>query len=141
MTDAPKSERSTPMIWKYFLAWFGMMVLAVLNGGIRDLVYSQSLGGPAAHQVSTVTLILLLAGYFWLVVRIVPFRSRRHAWAIGLLWFALTEIFEFGMGILAGKPWSELLQAYNLFAGELWILIPLWVLVGPPVFFRYVQRR
>jgi hypothetical protein len=27
------------MILKYFFAWFGMMVLAIINGGLRDFAY------------------------------------------------------------------------------------------------------
>ena len=50
------------MVLKYFLAWFGMMVLAILNGGLRDLAYKPHVGALPAHQLSTVILIVLLAG-------------------------------------------------------------------------------
>ncbi len=50
------------MLFKYFFAWFGMMVLAIINGGVRDFVYRQRVGGLPAHQISTVVLIVLLAG-------------------------------------------------------------------------------
>lgn len=53
----------------------------------------------------------------------------------------MTEVFEFGVGrFIEGDSWSTLFHAYNVFAGQIWILIPLWVLVGPYVFFRFVQR-
>ncbi len=54
------------MIFRYFFAWFGMMVLAVINGGLRDFAYKSLVGGMAAHQISTVVLIVLLAGYIWI---------------------------------------------------------------------------
>ncbi len=40
------------------------------------------------------------------------------------------------MGLIARESWSTLFHVYNIFAGQVWIFIPLWVLVGPYVFFR-----
>lgn len=129
------------MIFKYFLAWFGMMVLAIVNGGLRDFAYKAYVGDLPAHQISTVVLIVLLAGYIWLLTTIWPIRSARQARIIGGMWLLMTEIFEFGMGLAQGESWSELVYAYNVFAGQVWILIPLWVLVAPSLFFRVVQKE
>lgn len=130
------------MILKYLLAWFGMMVLAVLNGGFRDFAYKSLVGDLAAHQISTVVLVVLLAGYFWFLTRVWPIESATQAWIIGGIWFLMTEAFEFGVGrFIAGDSWSKLLNAYNVFAGQVWIFIPLWVLAGPYVFFRHVQPK
>jgi hypothetical protein len=119
-----------------------MMIVAILNGGFRDFAYKPYVGDLAAHQISTVMLLLLFAGYFWILVRIWPIEYAKQAWVIGGVWFLMTEVFEFGMGLLtAGHPWDKLLRDYNLFDGQLWLLIPLWVLVGPYVFFRYVQAK
>ncbi|HET7319868.1 MAG TPA: hypothetical protein VFK23_12080 [Nitrospirota bacterium] len=129
------------MILRYFLAWFGMMVLAIVNGGLRDFAYKAYVGDLPAHQISTVVLLALLAGYIWFLTRIWPIKSARQAWIIGVMWFLMTEVFEFGMGLAQGDSWSELVYAYNVFAGQVWILIPLWVLVGPYLFFRFVQKK
>jgi len=125
------------MIPKYFLAWFGMMILAIINGGFRDFVYKAHVGDLPAHQISTVILVLLLAGYFRVLTNIWPIKSASQAWVIGGSWFLMTEVFEFGMGFMAGASWSKLFYAYNIFAGQVWIFIPLWVLAGPYVFYRY----
>lgn len=130
------------MIVKYCFAWFGMMILAIINGGVRDFVYKSHVGDLSAHQISTVMLIVLFAGYFWFLTTIWPIKSASQAWVIGGTWFLMTEAFEFGVGrLIEGASWSELLYAYNVFAGQVWIFIPLWVLVGPYVFFRYVQSK
>ncbi len=129
------------MLFKYFFAWFGMMVLAIINGGLRDFAYKQRIGDLPAHQISTVVLIILLAAYTWVLTRIWPIKSASQAWIIGATWLLMTEAFEIGMGLAAGDSWSELFHAYNIFAGQVWILIPLWVLVGPYLFFRYVQAK
>jgi len=118
-----------------------MMVLAIINGGLRDLVYKSHVGALPAHQISTVVLVLLFAGYFRLLTRIWPIKSASQAWVIGGIWFLMTEAFEFGMGrYVSGASWSELFSAYNVFAGQVWIFIPLWVLAGPYMFYRISTR-
>jgi len=130
------------MILKYFFAWFGMMILAIINGGLRDFAYKQHVGELPAHQISTVILIVLLAGYFWFLARVWPIKSATQAWIIGGMWFLMTEAFEFGMGIfIEGASWSKLFYTYNVFAGQVWTFIPLWMLVGPYVFFRFVRPK
>ncbi|MFH0730776.1 MAG: hypothetical protein V2B19_31095 [Pseudomonadota bacterium] len=130
------------MIVKYFIAWFGMMILAILNGGFRDFAYKPHVGDLAAHQVSTVILLLLFAGFFWFLVKVWPIGSPIQAWKIGGMWFLMTEGFEFGMGrLIVGEPWNKLFHAYNVLDGQVWLFIPLWVLVGPYLFFRNVQAK
>ena len=118
-----------------------MMMLAIVNGACRDFLYGLYIGDQAAHQISTGTLIALLAGYILILVRKWPLASAGQAWTIGVLWFLMTEAFELGMALNAGQSWSEILQAHNVFAGQLWIFIPLWVLAGPYVFYRFRRKR
>ncbi len=130
------------MILKYFFAWFGMMILAIINGGFRDFAYKSRIGDLPANQISTVILIVLLAGYFRFLTSIWPIKSASQAWGIGGIWLLMTEAFEFGMGrFIAGDSWNKLFHAYNVFAGQVWIFIPLWVLIGPYVYFRFVQPK
>lgn len=129
------------MILKYFFAWFGMMMLAIINGGLRDFAYKPHVGDLPAHQISTVILIILFAGYFRFLAAVWPLRSASQAWVIGGMWFLMTEAFEFGVGRFGGDSWTTLLHAYNVFAGQVWIFIPLWVLIGPYVFFRFARTR
>jgi len=125
------------MLTKYFLAWFGMMLLAILNGVLRDLLYKPQLGELAAHQISTLLLLLLLAAYFWLLTSRWRLKTSRQAWLIGLVWLVMTLAFEVGLGRLSAESsWAAILADYNILAGRIWILIPFWTLVGPYVFFR-----
>ena len=121
---------------KYFLLWFPMVLLAVINGAAREMLYKASLGDLGAHQLSTVTLLLLFSIYIWLVIRRWPPASDRQAMLVGLLWLVLTLAFEFGFGRFGGRSWSSLLQEYNVVAGTVWVLIPAWVAVAPFIFHR-----
>ncbi len=130
------------MILKYFIAWFGMMVLAILNGGLRDFAYKPRVSELAAHQISTAALLLLLAGYFRFLTKKWPIESGRRAWAIGIMWLVMTEAFETGMMFLtSAHPWDKLLESYDLFEGQMWLFIPLWVLIGPYAFYRLSRTR
>ncbi len=125
------------MIAKYILAWFPMVVIAILNGMLRESVIRGFLGELASHQLSTLTGAFLFGLYIWAVGRFWELESCKQALAVGLIWLLMTVTFEFLFGhYVAGHSWSRLLQDYNLFAGRVWPLLLAWVTVAPYVFFR-----
>lgn len=122
------------MLLQTILAWLGMMLLAIFNGYIRERFLRSRLGELAAHQVSTIALLLLLAGYCALLARLWPLHSLADAWTVGVIWLAMTLLFECGFGRYVAKhPWRRLLADYNLMAGRIWLFIPLWMFIAPPV--------
>jgi len=116
---------------KYFFLWFPMLFLAILNGTARDLWYVNYLGELAARQLSTLTLLLLFTIYFLVLFKYSLTVSNREALYIGIFWVILTLVFEFGFGLYRGNSWAVLFQEYNIAKGKLWILIPIWVSIGP----------
>jgi len=59
------------------------------------------------------------------------------ALAVGGLWLVLTLLFELALGrFVSGLSWQEMIAEYDLFAGRLWALVPVWVAAAPYVFFR-----
>lgn len=128
------------MIGRYAIAWLLLAIVAIGNGALREYTYGKSIPELAAHQVSTVTGIILTAAVVLGLSRIWPFESAEQAWTIGGLWLLLTIAFEFGFGrIVAGHPWSRLFADYNLLDGRIWLLFLAWVAVMPYVAFRYFQ--
>ena len=126
-----------PVVVKYIAAWLGMMLLAVVNGIARDRLYGPRVGELAAHQFSTAILLIFFGAYFYGLERLWPLYARSTAWVIGVAWLIMTLVFETALGrLVARQPWREILADYNLLAGRLWILVPLWVLCGPYVVFR-----
>jgi hypothetical protein len=126
-----------PTVIKYIAAWLGMMALAVLNGLLRDRAYGPRVGELAGHQFSTAILLILFGAYFYLLERVWPLYSRQTAWAIGVVWLIMTLIFETALGrFVAREPWKKVFGDYNILAGRVWILVPIWVLFGPYVVFR-----
>lgn len=123
-------------MWRYFIAWFPMVLIAIANGALREFVFKGPMGDLHARQLSTVTLLILFTLYVWFILRAWPPVSDSQALLIGVIWLVLTLAFEFGFGRLTGKSWEFLLAEYNIFAGRIWVLIPLWVLIAPYILYR-----
>jgi hypothetical protein len=120
------------------LGWLGAAGLAVVNGALRDLLYSPLTGELAARQLSTVSLLILLAAYLWWLDQRWPIPAARVAAVVGVGWTATTLAFEFGLGhFVEHKSWTVLLSDYDITSGRIWLLIPIWVAIGPAV----VRRR
>jgi hypothetical protein len=123
----------------YILLWFPMLIIAIINGLIREFVFKKFTGDLNAHQLSTVTLIIFFAIYISLIIKRFPPVSTNMSILIGLVWVIMTLTFEFGFGRYRGNSWAALLHDYNLLKGRLWVLVPLWVLFAPYLF--YASRR
>lgn len=126
---------------KYFIAWFPMLVLAVANGALRDLVYKKNVGELAAHQISTFTLLLLFGIYIYIITRKFPPHSQSQAIAIGIFWMCLTLLFEFGFGWYRGNSWHKLFTDYNILKGRIWVLIPIALATGPYILYCFFSKH
>ena len=117
---------------RWVLAWAGASVLGIVNGATRELAYKDRVGDATANRISVATLLALLALYFWALRRRWPLASTRDALSVGGVWVVLTVLFEFGFGhYVDGDSWEELLENYDVTEGNLWLLILLWIGVGP----------
>jgi len=117
---------------RYILAWFPMLVIAVLNGAARDFFYKAKLGELRAHQVSTLTAMILFTVYVYLVDLLWPFLSGSQAIVVGIIWVLMTIVFEFGFGHYVAKhSWEKLLTDYNILKGRVWGLFLVYLLFLP----------
>lgn len=128
------------MLLKYLLAWFPMLIIAILNGTLRDLGYKKWMGELAAHQISTFSLIILLGLYIAFIVKKIPPQTAMQAVLLGLFWMFLTLCFEFGFGKYRRLSWQQLFSDYNILKGRIWILIPLWMAFAPYLIGRIFYR-
>ena len=124
---------------RYCLLWIPMLLIAIANGSLRDLVYKRYTGELAAHQISTVTLITFFGFYIWYILRRLPPDSESKSLFIGLIWLVLTLAFEFGFGRWRGNSWAKLFADYNLFEGRIWILVPIFVATAPYLFYKLLK--
>ena len=130
------------MVFKYALLWIPMVFIAVANGAIRDLTYKNSLGELSAHQLSTLTGIVLFGIYIWAIGLEWKLQSSRQAAAVGALWLAFTLAFEFlFFHYAAGHPWHILLDAYNVCEGRIWVLVLIFIAIAPYLSYRIHAKR
>lgn len=123
-------------MWKYTLAWVPMVFIAIANGLFREKFLTKHLNELQAHQLSTVTIIVLFGLYIWMLMRFLKPESARHAMLIGLLWLGYTVLFEFLFGrYVAGHSWSKLFNDYNIVQGRVWIFVLIWITIAP--YFSY----
>lgn len=116
----------------YIIAWFPMLLIAILNGAARDFFYKNKLGDLAAHQFSTLTAMLFFSIYVYFVNRIWAFNSSSQALMVGIIWVIMTMIFEFGFGhFIMHHSWEKLLSEYNVLKGKLWGVLLIFLLFIP----------
>lgn len=128
-------------MFKYVLAWLPLLIIAVLNGALRQGVYGRFMSELHAHQLSTLLGVILFGFYIRLLMDYWRPDSARQALQIGMLWLGLTVAFEFVfMHYVAGHSWRSLLHDYNIFAGRVWVVVLLWITFAPYLFYR-LQRR
>jgi hypothetical protein len=133
----PRRLRRNRLVGRWVGAWLGATTLGVANAAVRQLVYADRVEELAAHQISTVTLLGVLTYYIRLLDQRWPVPTTRTALAIGGSWAALTVLFEFGLGrYVLGSSWSDLFANYNLAAGRIWVLVPVWMALEPAVLQR-----
>jgi len=114
-----------------------MVFIGILNGVLREMTYKSYVGELSAHQISTLTGVILLGLYIWLILRRWELKSGRQALLVGLMWISLTILFEFGFGhYIMHHPWDKLLHDYNILEGRLWLLVLIWVGAAPYAFYK-----
>ena len=120
------------MFLRALAVWLLLLILAVLNGGLRDTQLSPRLGDTVGRGISTLLLCGLIVLATWLTIGWIRPGGSREALAVGALWVALTLAFEFGVGHYGdGKPWPELLADYDLSRGRIWITVLVVTLLAP----------
>jgi len=115
------------------VAWLVLLVLMVLNGGIRDSLYARPLGEGPAHAVSSLAGIVVILAVSCAMLRWTPVaRSPRALWLVGGYWTLLTIAFEIVFfHYISGRSWQEIGADYNVMKGRLWVFVLLATLIGP----------
>jgi apolipoprotein N-acyltransferase len=128
-------------IYIYILWWFAFPFVAIFNASLREIIYKNPLGDLAAHQISTVTGVVLFGILFYFIFRKYKIESVKHTILVGLIWLGLTILFEFGFGhYIMGNSWQKLLHDYNLAEGRVWSLFLVWITTAPFVFYKFFLR-
>jgi hypothetical protein len=122
----------TAMMMRTLGVWVLMLLVAVVNGGVRQTLIIPRTGEAAGYAISTVTLCAAILVIAWLTIRWMRPATTRDTWRIGATWLALTLAFEFLAGhYLLGTPWRLLLADYDIFRGRIWVLVLITTATAP----------
>ena len=116
---------------KALAIWAGILVMAVLNGTLREFFLVPKLGTVPGFFFSGVLLSLLIVLLTYLSLPWIDARRIAELASIGLGWLCLTLLFEFSFGLLQGKSWQVILEAYTFRDGNIWPLVLFVVATAP----------
>tara|TARA_R110000772_G_scaffold63282_2_gene141757 strand:+ start:2689 stop:3072 length:384 start_codon:yes stop_codon:yes gene_type:complete len=116
---------------KALAIWAGILVMAVLNGTLREFFLVPKLGTAPGFFLSGVLLSLLIVLLTYLSLPWIDARRITELASIGLGWLCLTLLFEFSFGLLQGKSWQVILEAYTFRDGNIWPLVLFVVATAP----------
>ena len=118
--------------------WLTLIAVESIHGVMRRLFLELQLGDLRARQVSVFTGAVLIMLVFWFTLKWLGPQPVRRWWTFGLLWLALTLMFEIGLGRATGMSWDRILSDFDPSRGGLLALGMLVILVGPRLL---AQRR
>jgi hypothetical protein len=120
------------MLGRAVAVWAGLLLVAVLNGGLRSTLLVPRFGEHTGHVVSTVILSAAILVLTWVAISWIGPHGTGDALRIGATWLVLTLAFEFLAGhYLFHTPWQTLMADYNVIRGRIWVVVLLTTLVAP----------
>jgi hypothetical protein len=123
------------MMVRAFDAWLVILLVAFVNGGIREALIIPRTGDATGHVISTIMLCVAILVVCRLLIGWINPATARDSWRIGAMWLALTLAFEFLAGhYLFGTPWRGLLADYDILRGRVWVLVLVTTALAPWLF-------
>ena len=119
------------MLLRAFGLWCGFVLMAVINGALRESVITPRLGGVRGGQLSAILLAVIILLITFGGIRWIAPKDSSDAWRVGFGWLLLVLLFEFGLGRAQGMSWSSMLEEYKFWTGKLWVLVLLSAMTAP----------
>jgi len=117
------------------LIWLSITPLAILNGGLREYVLLPRLGA-VAFPISEFLLMLCIFIVSYIFIPRLGSADKSTYIKMGFLWVIATVAFEFLFGAIERLSLAEMLQAYNILTGNLWLLIVIFMGFAPTIVAR-----
>ena len=122
-----------------FMIWVLIIPIAILNGGFREYVLVK-LGGLARPLSGIILSVCIFIVAYLLVPKIKNCVKRDYFW-FGVMWFILTNLFDLSAYIKNGEGFAGLLQSYNIFTGNTWVLVVLAALFAPMIVMKIKEVK
>jgi hypothetical protein len=114
------------------MIWVVMVILAIANGAFRDGVLAPQLGHDLALPISGLSLAAVIFIATYMTFPLIGKNTMSVYYMIGIQWVLMTLAFEFLFGhYVLGKPWSDIVQVFDLMSGNLFIMVLIVTLLAP----------
>lgn len=108
---------------------------------LMHLVWEPAYGDLAAHRIGMATRMVCILLFAWGLVRHAPGATRRQLRAVGVMWLAMTLVFEWGGSFMIGRPATETIVGWHVERGYMWPYVLLVYLTAPSVAAAVARRR
>lgn len=112
--------------------WLLIVFAAIINGVVRELLFTPLLGAEMSLPLSGLTLsaLVLVISYGTLAI-FGKVKTGVYVF-MGLFWLVLTLAFEYLFGhFVLGKHWQEINQVFNLMEGNLFSVVLIVTAASP----------
>ena len=116
---------------KALMLWLAIMPCAMANGVLREIVTEPLLGSALALPLSGVLLCAMIFAIAYFFIPKIGKGTLATYIIVGMMWFALTNLFDFSVILASGKPISDFLAMFDITTGNLWSLVVVACLVSP----------
>jgi hypothetical protein len=114
--------------------WVVFLIIAIINGGMREMIIEKHTGELTAHIISTLLLSVLIFIVTAIFINYKNITDSRVLLIIGFAWMVMTISFEFlFFHSIGGKSWSQFLADYNFMKGRIFLLVLITTLLSPIV--------
>ena len=119
------------MVLKSMLIWLSIIPLAIANGAFREGLLIPLIGDKSANPISGIILCILIFIVSFIFIPKLGKGTKKTYLTIGLLWFFSTVIFETVLGLFEGIAFTEIINAYNITTGNLWLIVVIFTGIAP----------
>ena len=119
------------MLLKSLLIWLSIIPLAILNGGLRQRILEPLFGLKIANPISGLILCTLIFIVSFIFIPRLGIGDIKSYLIMGILWIFFTIVFETVLGLIMGNAFKEILNAYNITTGNLWLIVVIFIGITP----------
>ena len=95
--------------------------------------------GFCYEKLSSLSICIFIVAY--LLVPKIKKCVKRDYILFGVMWFVLTNLFDLSAYIKSGEGFGGLLQSYNIFTGNTWLLVVLSALLSPMLVMKIKEKE
>ncbi|MCY2973188.1 MAG: hypothetical protein NTW52_00820 [Planctomycetota bacterium] len=115
-----------------FVVWLLIIGLETVHGILRTVFLAPWIGDFPSRQIAVFTGSLLIFLVSLLTVSWIQAGSTRQWLLVGLVWVAVTVLFEVALGkVLLALPWERIFEDYDVTRGGLLGFGLLFMLLSP----------